>query len=61
MNGAMAGGRASIGGTVIGVLIIALLQEGIWHLAFKGLSTQHKDETYLSEKILMLFARRRKN
>ena len=58
----MAGGLASIGGTIIGTMIIALLQEGI--LAIK----LQKDFQYIITGIIVLIAvyadirsRKRKN
>ena len=46
----MAGGVASIGGTIIGVLIIALLQEGILAMGFQ------KDYQYVITGIIVLLA-----
>ncbi len=58
----MAGGAASIGGTVIGVFIIALLQQGILALGFT------KEYQYIITGLIVIaavfadvFARRRKN
>lgn len=58
----MAGGLASIGGTVIGVLIISLLQQGILALGFS------KDYQFIITGIIVIVAvyadvsaRRRKN
>ena len=58
----MAGGLASIGGTVIGVLIISLLQQGILALGFS------KDYQFIITGIIVIAAvyadvsaRRRKN
>lgn len=58
----MAGGAASIGGTVIGVFIIALLQQGILALGFT------KEYQYIITGLIVIAAvfadvcaRRRKN
>ena len=58
----MAGGLASVGGTIIGTMIIALLQEGIMALGFQ------KDYQYVITGIIVLIAvyadirsRKRKN
>ena len=58
----MVGGLASIGGTVIGVFIIALLQEGIMALGFS------KDYQFIITGLIVIVAvysdvsaRRRKN
>ena len=46
----MAGGLASIGGTIIGTLIIALLQEGILAMGFQ------KDYQYVLTGIIVMIA-----
>lgn len=46
----MAGGVASIGGSIIGVLIVSLLQEGILAMGFQ------KDYQYVITGIIVLLA-----